>query len=192
MPSQGFDDPFVWLMAEVLLPIVPAGLLYWGLPTTGETGGSLFGFTVKFGGAFAGYFAVLVLLIYKGPRPPAPQTISAQSQVWVVEGRVSYDGNALPPSTIQVSLAEAHVYPDGRFKASIVVNSGRFGDPGFPKIFAQGIAQDYGTQTIDLEDDSNKFHITRDDTHYKLNIVQPIVLEKVKQDYSPKVTAFQP
>src|SRR5262249_43536222 len=158
--------------------------------------GSFLGITVKFGGAFAGYFAVLVLLIYKGPKPPAPQSALPQWQVWEVEGRVIYDDpkNRLPPEhTIQVSVdpPDLPVRRDGSFRGGILVVPGPFGDTDFPTLSIISSDKDYGSQTIHLDQDQKEFRITRDNKHHKIHISEGIVLGKLPP-YSPTDIPFQP
>lgn len=73
----------------VLLPIVPAYFLFRALPSEADVTGPLQGLTIKLGGAFAGYFALLVLVLsthtFWNP-PPVPA-----SQTWDVEGQVLND-----------------------------------------------------------------------------------------------------
>ncbi len=57
----------LYLAAMILLPIVPAFLLFKLLAAAGQVSGKLMGFSIKLGGAFAGYFAVLLLLMFELP-----------------------------------------------------------------------------------------------------------------------------
>jgi len=77
------------LAVIVLLPIVPAYLLFRALPSTGNVSGKLLqGLEIKLGGAFAGYFAVVLLIFYKhdtwDPTPPPPT-----AYVWHLSGQVT-------------------------------------------------------------------------------------------------------
>src|SRR5262245_56147344 len=76
----------------ILIPMIPAYFLFRALPSTGEVDGKLFkGMEIKLGGAFAGYFAVVLLIFYKpdiwAPRPPQPETAA----VWHLSGQVVDD-----------------------------------------------------------------------------------------------------
>jgi hypothetical protein len=195
MPVQGFDDPFVWLMAEILLPIVPAGFLYWALPTTAETKGKFYGFSVKFGGAFAGYFAVLVLLMYKGPKPPIPPAPSWEA--WELKGQVEYKDSSESPATIQLSLEPPPIIvnPDGTFDVDIMVKPGPLGSPIFPTLLAEAPpVKNCGSRTLDLN--KNKMpmgesfvHIERNVADHQITIDPPVTLESMPP-YSPSGTPF--
>ncbi len=88
----------VTLACIVLLPIIPAFLLFKALPSSAKVSGPFQGLQVKLGGAFAGYFAVLLLITYThGVWAPPPVY-----QVWEVSGQVTDDrGNAIQPLDIR-------------------------------------------------------------------------------------------
>ncbi len=73
----------------VLLPVVPAYLLFKALPSSAQVTGPLQGLTLKLGGAFAGYFAVLLVIILNLSKLLPPPVY----QVWQVEGNVTDDKN---------------------------------------------------------------------------------------------------
>ena len=50
------------MISTILFPIVPAYFLFKLLDSKGTVDGKVLGFNVKLGGAFAGYFAVLLLV----------------------------------------------------------------------------------------------------------------------------------
>lgn len=75
----------------VLTPLIPAYILFKTLKTTAEVSGKEFmGFQVQLGGAFAGYFVVLLLLVHTfsdSIHPPKTQT------VYHLKGQVVDDQN---------------------------------------------------------------------------------------------------
>jgi hypothetical protein len=82
----------------VLLPIIPAYLLFKALPSSANVSGPLQGLQVKLGGAFAGYFAVLLLVTYTHNVWAPPPVY----QVWEVSGQVTDDaGAAIQPLDIR-------------------------------------------------------------------------------------------
>ena len=67
----------VYVAAAVLLPLIPAYVLYKTLPFGTNVGGPLGGLKLKLSGAFAGYFALVVIVfgfLYSRPEPCPPQT----------------------------------------------------------------------------------------------------------------------
>jgi hypothetical protein len=74
---------FGTLCFVILLPIIPAFILFKALPASGSVDGKLQGLEIKLSGAFAGYFAVVLLIV-------ANHTVlmPVQYQVWTVTGQV--------------------------------------------------------------------------------------------------------
>src|SRR5437588_3261868 len=75
----------VTLCFIILLPVVPAMLLFAVLPSTGELSGPFKGMHIKLGGAFAGYFAVVLLVLGSHSLWAPPPAY----QVWELSGRVT-------------------------------------------------------------------------------------------------------
>jgi hypothetical protein len=82
--------PFATLCFVILLPIIPAYILFKALPATGSVDGKLQGLEIKLGGAFAGYFAVVLLIIINHS-----VLMPVQFQMWTVTGQV-VDENGQP------------------------------------------------------------------------------------------------
>ena len=72
------------MTVAVLLPIVPALLLFKALPSQGAIKGPLKGLQIKFGGAFAGYLVILLLILRFMPKD------SSHYHTWTVMGRIDY------------------------------------------------------------------------------------------------------
>lgn len=79
---------FFLLPLLVLLPLVPAYILFKVLKSTGEVGGPFYGMKLQLGGAFAGYFALLLVLLYSFKAYIAPPPMHV---VWTVQGQVVDD-----------------------------------------------------------------------------------------------------
>lgn len=79
-------DPFLLQsLILVLLPMIPAVILFKAFPSTGEGTGSFGGWQWKFGGAFAAY--VLVFFMLWGAMRTHLQ--SRDAEVWVVRGNIA-------------------------------------------------------------------------------------------------------
>ena len=84
---------FGTLCFVILLPIIPAFILFKALPATGSVGGKLQGLEIKLSGAFAGYFAVVLLIIMNHA-----VLMPVQYQPWTVTGQVQdEDGQYVDP-----------------------------------------------------------------------------------------------
>lgn len=69
---EQFQADTIYVAIAVLLPLVPALLLYWALPSKegdAEVSGPLQGFTIKLQGAIAAYFAIFLFTAWIYPRP---------------------------------------------------------------------------------------------------------------------------
>jgi hypothetical protein len=79
-------NPYLALATIVLLPMVPAFLLFVGLGkalSTGDVQGKFRGWSIKLGGSFAGYFAIFIVIFWQSHIVFQPPT-----QEWDVVGRL--------------------------------------------------------------------------------------------------------
>ena len=122
----------VFITALVILPLIPAVVLFTKLPATGEVSGLLQGLNVKFSGAFAAYLILFVCLLQIRP------TDFEHSHVWQVTGRVAFkraQSEGKPnPNDIRVRVTppddrQSGREREGRFRAGAHVEPGRRGRP---------------------------------------------------------------
>jgi hypothetical protein len=131
---------------------------------------------VKLGGAFAGYFALLLLIWVQYSRLfPVPITY----QVWELSGKVT-DGmgqpiHALTASNIHLTPAAVQTYPDGSFRLTFYTMPDPAGNFDFPTLTVQ--INDFFAPTISL--DSSEFNaaghsirIEKDETKRRITIAQ--------------------
>jgi hypothetical protein len=148
----GMTD-LLYLACMILLPIVPAYLLFKALGSTGDVSGPLMGLKIKLGGAFAGYFAVLVLLfvMYHVWHPTY--------QVWKVHGVVQ-DEHGIPfqtldRSNVTLQPADLTLFPDGTFDMQFAAVPGDWPTLviNYPNYQAVTVLLDPGAS--DMKDDGN-------------------------------------
>src|SRR5437867_686147 len=80
----------IYLLIVILVPVIPAYLLFKKLKSSAEASGPISPikeFTVKFGGAFAGYFPIFLLLYFKLPHEFAQKT--SKELLWEISGNVT-------------------------------------------------------------------------------------------------------
>lgn len=115
----------------ILLPIVPAVILFFGIKGAANAAGNIFGMKWSFGGAFAGYAFVLLLLT-----PIVRlQMFSKDAEVWTVRGRVDSiaTSNIVNRVSIKSFPQTLSLDSSGNYEFKIIV--GRKGDLfEFPKI----------------------------------------------------------
>jgi hypothetical protein len=130
------DQNLLMLICIVLLPMIPAYLLFKALPSQGSLSGPLKGLNIKLGGAFAGYFPVLMLIIYTKTlwaTPPPPQI-----QVWEVVGKLMDENDTaieiIDAKSIAVVPATYQVLKEGKFQLKINTSVGPSGEPEYPTL----------------------------------------------------------
>jgi len=157
----------LYLASMILLPIVPAFLLFKALGSTGDVSGPLLGLKIKLGGAFAGYFAVLVLLfvMYKTWHPT--------STVWKAHGSVTDEaGTPIQPldeKNVTLIPGSLVLYPDGTFDLTFSAAPG-----DWPSLAIS--YPNYGSATVRLDPSAQGM---KDDGNGHLTIVNPISLHKL-------------
>ncbi len=117
MPTAHLSSNLLVLACVILLPIVPAYLLFKALSSTATVDGPLHGFKVRLGGAFGGYFSVVVLILSMHnvllPRPPA-------YQLWELNGQVTDETGTgiqpLDPKDVELTPPTFRANPDGSFR----------------------------------------------------------------------------
>ena len=169
--AQGYY--LVMMGVAILLPLIPALLLFWLLPSDASVSGPFKGMKFKLGGAFAGYFVLFVALQYYFPAPELQRY-----QVWHVKGRYTLEGHpdALVASEVLIDPPDVNVAGQ-TFTLDIPVDSDEAGKPKFPSLMISH-APCHGNGTIDLGlaeqggfgGTSAKVAITRNEKTHELDI----------------------
>lgn len=87
------NNQLIVLSFLVLLPMIPAFLLFKLLPSRAVVKGPFAGFNVALGGAFAGYVALTVFVATYYAQNLRPQTY----RTWVVKGQLQFPSGERPP-----------------------------------------------------------------------------------------------
>jgi hypothetical protein len=182
MPSE--SEFFMLLSIVILLPVIPAAILYSILPSTGKVTGKLHGTVIKLGGAFAGYFALVIVIISELPQmyavvnPPPSQL----AQIWDVEGQMVDDhGKSIEPLTVSDIAFQPNTLTlnkDGLFKATFVTQlTQTAAGAEFPKLLLSH--QGYIDREIDLgpsaPNSESGMQYVRDEKNHVIKL-KPIVL----------------
>jgi hypothetical protein len=152
----------VVMAAEVLLPLIPAFILFKVIPSDATVTGPFQGFTVKLGGAFAGYFVMFLVLNHFFPPP------ESRYQVWHIRGQASLEGpDKLLESDISVQPIVQVV--DGTFRLDFPVEKNEAGVIEFPSLVINPVCHMYtsislGTKPGGFGGASPDVHVTSDVT----------------------------
>jgi hypothetical protein len=119
MPAAQVSLNLLVLACVILLPIVPAYLLFKALPSTGSVEGPLKGLKIKLGGAFAGYFSVVVLVLYTH-NIWQPRALPPAYQLWELNAQVTDELGTgiqpLGPMDVELTPPTFRANSDGSFK----------------------------------------------------------------------------
>lgn len=140
---------FMLIIVAVLLPAIPASLLYWKLPSKASVKGPFKGLNIALQGAFAGYFLLVITVFgFFALRPKPP---NFRYDVWEVRGKIAWNqnGGAINPGQLQLTLVPANqkVLGDGSFVMQVApeVNGERL---KFPTLVIEH--PDFQTVSVDL------------------------------------------
>jgi hypothetical protein len=197
VPTDQNTLNWIWVLTAILLPIIPAFILYKFLPASADVSGPFYGLEIKLGGSVAIYF-LLVLIIYFGPRPKAAY------EVWTVKGKIQdRDGGSLSQDKINLNIQPRtvdYIQDEGTFEMDILVKRGQSGQSKFPKLLVEWQpAQAFGNATVHLDPSdqvfaAKKYNMNVNDKWREITITDPIVLEQKipEKPYAPAQPAPKP
>ena len=170
-------------VAAIVLPMVPAFVLFKFLPASSEVSGLLQGMQVKFGGAFAGYLVLFLTLWYGKP------VDTHHYHYWTVKGMVQADraGDENAPSlrdvVCRIVPPRFEVENDGSFAFEIAMPEDDQGATVFPDL--QINLPNYAGATVHLNDGKQGYGsvAVKQDVDTKRRIItlgSPIVLSSVR------------
>jgi hypothetical protein len=141
---------FFTLAIIVLLPVIPALLLFFALPSTAVVSGLLQGWKIDLSGAFAAYFA-LVLIILSTHKVWAPPPAF---QVWTVDGNVFEEDGKTPLRFLQdrdLTTSPPSVSTDGTggFRLTFNTAVGPTGNITYPHLTI--LRESFFPKPIDLD-----------------------------------------
>lgn len=117
-------DSDLTLVLIMILPLLPAYLLFKTLPGGAFVNGPLKGFDINLSGAFAGFFALVLLLLATLPL----WNTKEKQEHWTVTGTIQYDGGNAEilsgKTRILVIPPESSEKRDGSFEVSFTLPPG--------------------------------------------------------------------
>jgi len=193
-------DGLIHISVGVLLPLLPAYILFRTLPTDATVEGPWKGLRIKLGGGFGGYF-LLVLLVFgylywmNGRCKNETEEIRSLSEelqrcneaykVYTVKGNISaddkssFEGEKVNDFTVVVIPTTWNISRGGGFEAQIPVSVRQDGTLDFPRI---GVRHpDYSGDDVDLDDNSL---IDLNQERREIRLKTWIMLRKKTAEYS--------
>jgi hypothetical protein len=142
------DNFFLVTGTVVLLPLIPAYILFKFLPSEAAADGPYSGLSLKLKGAFAAYFVVLLAVMSFFHTLP-----SNDVQLWTIKGKVAAPG-VDNVGDLRISIVpdqSQQKTPDLAFKIRLMVPRDSQGKPDFPNIVIEHPL--FNPQTIHLDQD---------------------------------------
>jgi len=167
----------------VLLPLVPAYILFEVLKSTGEVGGPFHGLKLQLSGAFAGYFVLLLVLLHAFQAYIVPPPVHV---FWTVNGQIVDDQQKpVDVTSDSFTLLPASLPPvsvdKGQFSVNFVSEPLDNGGVAYPTVVIS--YQDYLAKSVDLgpgtggAQTSGQNALTWDNVHHVITVA-PIALVK--------------
>jgi hypothetical protein len=176
----------LYLLLILLLPLLPAFVLFRFLPASADVQGPFKGLTIKLGGAFAGYFLTVLLSWQVAASLLAP----TWSDNWNVVAHIRFnDAEHRSPSeaTVIVNPPIPSIDPGGQLRMKIPISRDHNGPVDVPTL----IIAFNGYETVSVPLDPDKMHLGSyggqdygvefDEKTRQIFVGKPIVLTKITQ-----------
>jgi hypothetical protein len=188
MPANSDIVNIIYIVIELLVPIIPAFIFHRWLPSESFVSGPLKGLKIDLTGAFASYF-LLFFLLYLAPRPKT-------AEVWKVIGRIKPNSDITNAQLdFQVSPPLVLI-PDGKSFEMILPIEIKDGKENFPNIVISCKPTDqFQTMVIHLNDEWSRLDqsikFERNEQDHTITIDSPVEITKVDAPYSPPNTVLK-
>lgn len=138
---------FILVIMAILVPLIPAYIIYRFLPSKTIVTGPFKGLNIQLSGAFGGYFLLVLVMtgfIYSRP----PQTTY---EVWTIEGNIvlGKEGGVLKASDISVVPSLIEFPSDKRFRLDVPIKRNQADQLIFPSLKVQHDGYETASLPID-------------------------------------------
>lgn len=186
-------EPLIYGASQVLLPVIPAFILFKALPSraavAGRKKGLLKGLHLKLSGAFAGYFVLFLVVVETWPAISPP--VTPPYQLWRVNGSlkiVNLDGSQPPEGYAKYAVTFSQTPPTsawdpngGNFTVDVLVRPGLApGVQDFPTLGAR--VEGYSPAAVWLgprKTLGQNYTIHINNEKHEIQIDEPLVLRKL-------------
>ncbi len=177
---ESFVENIIYIVVIVILPIIPAFILFRKLPSKAIATGPFQGLNLNLSGAFAGYFIIVLVVstsvtfFYQRPK----------YDLWTIKGQIRLDRSDASGDARNANLSiqppKQTIFPDGKFE---FVNVPYKKGEALPSIIVA--KEGYGLATAHL---GIQFKVEYDENNKIITISDPIALEKETVSYNPTIT----
>lgn len=195
--SGEMAENLLYIAAAVLLPLIPAYILYKALPERGSVGGVLGLLTHKLSGAFTGYLALVLIVfafVYSRPRareacPDCPIVERPRYTVYKVQGRLQpeVDKVNLTKDTSLTLHPPVELLKNGFFEFDVSIDQDTNAASKNLEIAHEG----FNTEIIPLSEKlaenpifKPRYSVKFDESTKTIQVQGMIVLEKEEGNYS--------
>jgi hypothetical protein len=176
-----FIEDVLRVLIGVLVPIVPAYVLYKSLPNKTVVKGPFQGLNVQLSGSFGGYFLIVLIVFFC----PHIWQEEPKFELWEIKGRVQCRdcvyGQEIDRLSISLNPPNVTLLDTGEFRAQIARAPGQTGQLSFPILVVQH--PDFQTVTIDLNEQAAGYgqqalRLKRDQAARTITVEDSLVLQK--------------
>lgn len=193
--SGNTTENLIYIGAAVLLPLIPAFILYKILPAKANLVGPLGKFTLKLSGAFAGYFALVIIVfgfVYSRPKPaaPCPEPPKERYMVYKVQGLIEpiVDGEDLIKDSNITLHPWMEISRSGLFELFVAVDQDSNAGVKSLEIMHEGFLPESIPLTDKLPDNitsNQKYPVKFDESTKTIYVQGRIKLVREDKPYSP-------
>lgn len=178
------------LLIAILLPVIPAYILYKTLPSRTAVSGPFKGLNIDLTGAFAGYFLVLLVAVWFTHHYYPPLR---DYEVWTVEGKVMPKGSnshqqILQGGDLSILPSKVTLWPSGgastSFSVVIPITLDQSNKPDFPYLLVS--PPGYSSETIPLKEQSSPFGSKPYKLNYDFEAKKITISDIIELDSSPE------
>lgn len=178
------SSPILFYAVWIFFPILPAFIFFKFLPSKADASGPFQGLEIKLGGAFAGYFLILMLSYSR----ITGMLNRAEAQKWIVTGSVALADAADKPQMVSLVVHPPNpsVEPTGHFALELLLPTADSEASDSPHILVS--CEGYQLVSVPIVTAGSgkpsspykgqNFELKIDAEQHRIEVVQPIRLEK--------------
>ncbi|MCP4549213.1 MAG: hypothetical protein GY835_22395 [bacterium] len=166
-------NTLIFVVVAILLPLLPAMLLYKFLPSKTRVQGPFQGFRINLGGSFAGYFLLVVMIFgfYE-------INSSCPCELWTIRGDIELGDRGETPEDTRIFLVPENYFVrrDGKFEIVVPTRPTHGDDTRLPALVFEHSG--YRHVTIDPEQELANDRGSKQKTVRQITLTETFTLQK--------------